>query len=325
MISVHVMGSGSANILQRRNKSAIVVNLYLDDQKTTAIIDCGSKNLLSLPKIIFSKIRRIFITHTHSDHIQYLGWVLRKINRHITDGSKVKLFYPPEKELYLKLIIRAYFLGRIPRFIEFLNENEKAQLYFNSDNLKKIDKIQKSEVWVCSVVHRTPALCYALKNPNLKITFPVDTLAGFSSIQKLARNSLVFFHESTFPNKNKRWASMSKHSTPSTAVIDALRSNSNHLVLTHIADMRFGHRSLFKKTLKDIEIIEDAILKQAAETLTLESINFQIKRSTMPILELKNNKRTILVVRDLDTFNVKNGRLFLRRQSPNFTTQYIQY
>jgi len=325
MISVHVMGSGSANILQRRNKSAIVVNLYSDDQKTTALIDCGSKNLLSLPKIIFSKIRWIFITHTHTDHIQYLGWVLRKINKHTTNGSKVKLFYPPEKELFLKLIIRAHFLGRIPRFIEFLNENEKAQLYFNSSNIKKIGKIQDSEVWVCKAAHRTPALCYAFINPNLKITFPVDTFAGFPSVQKLANKSLVFFHESTFPNKNKRWASMSQHSTPSTAVIDALRSNSNHLILTHIADMRFGQRSLFRTNLKVTEATEEAILKQAAERLTLESIPFQTKESKKAILELQNHERTILVVRDLDTFVFKNRRLLVRRQATNFRTRYIQY
>ena len=157
MISVHVMGSGSANILQRRNKSAVIVNMYSDDQKTTALIDCGAKNLLSLPKLIFSQIRWIFITHTHSDHIQYLGWVLRKINRHITNGSKVKLFYPPEREFFLKLLIRAYFLGRIPRFIELLNENEKKLLSFYSNEIKQIDAINNIQVWACKAAHRAPA------------------------------------------------------------------------------------------------------------------------------------------------------------------------
>jgi hypothetical protein len=251
--------------------------------------------------------------------------VLRKINKHTTNGLKVKLFYPPEKELFLKLIIRAHFLGRIPRFIEFLNENEKAQLYFNSPTIKKIDKIQDGEVWACRAVHRTPALCYAFKNPNLKITFPVDTLAGFPSIQKLANKSLVFFHESTFPNKNKLWASMNQHSTPSTAVIDALKSNSNHLILTHIADMRFGQKSQFRKNPKVTETIEETILNQAAERLALELIPFQIKKSTEPLLELKNQERSILVVRDLDIFIFENERLLLRRQSPNVRTKYIQY
>jgi ribonuclease BN (tRNA processing enzyme) len=324
MILVQVMGSGSANILQHRAKSAIVVNMYSDDIQTSALIDCGSKNLLSLPDSKFSKIQRIFITHTHSDHIQYFGWVLRKINKY-SDGSKLKLFYPPEKEFLLKLIIRAFFLGRIPRFIEFLSEDEKKQLYFYSDEVKKIDVIQNTEVWACRAAHRTPTLCYAFRNPDLNITFPVDTLAGVNSIQKLASNSLVFFHEATFPNKNKRWARRSKHSTPSTAVIDALRSNSNHLVLTHIADMRFGRRSLFKKTSKDTEVTEEAILRQATERLALKSISFHIKESTKAILELKKHKRTILVVRDLDTLLFKKGRLFLRRQSPNFRTRYIEY
>jgi len=118
---------------------------------------------------------------------------------------------------------------------------------------------------------------------------------------------------------------MSQHSTPSTAVIDALRSNSNHLILTHIADMRFGQRSLFRTNPKVTEATEEAILKQAAERLTLESIPFQIKESTKAILELKNHERTILVVRDLDTFVFKNRRLLVRRQATNFRTRYIQY
>ena len=254
----------------------------------------------------------------------YLGWVLRKIKKNY-DNPKVKLFYPPEKERFLKLFIRACFFGRIPQFIEFLSNDEKKQLSFQSDKIAKIDNIQNTEVWACRAAHRTQALCYAFKKTNCKITFPVDTIAGVSAIQKLAYDSHIFFHESTFPNKNKRWARRSMHSTPSTAVTDALRSNSNLLVLTHIADMRYGHRSLFKMTLKDIEMIEGAILQQAAETLTSESIYFQIKKSTMPMLELKNKERTILVVRDLDIFNLKNGRVFLKRQSPNVTTQYIQY
>lgn len=324
MLSVQVMGSGSANILQYRAKSAMVVRLYSDDDQSNALIDCGSKNLLSLKKDDISKIRRIFITHTHSDHILYLGWVLHKI-RKCSDSPQVKLFYPPEKELMLKLLIRVSFLGRIPHFVKFLSEDEKTKLYFRSTDITKIDKIQNTEVRVCRAAHRTQALCYAFKNPNFKITFPVDTIAGVNALRKLSHNSDIFFHESTFPNKSKRWARMSMHSTPSSAVIDALRSNSNHLVLTHIADMRFGHRSLFKKTSKDIETTEVAILKQAAERLTLESIPFQTKESTKAILELKNHVRTILVVRDLDTFVFKNRRLLVRRKATNFRTRYIQY
>ncbi len=304
----------------------MVVRLYFGDDQSITLIDCGSKNLLSLRKDDFSKIHRIFITHTHSDHLNplYLGWVLRKIKK-ASDNPKVKLFYPPEKERFLRLFIRACFLGRIPRFIEFLSDDEKNQLFLKSDEIKKIDEIQNTEVWACRAAHRTPSLCYAFKNPDWKFCAPVDTLAGVNAIQKLAQNSLIFFHESTFPNKNKRWARMSMHSTPSTAVIDALRSNSNHLVLTHIADMRYGHRSLFKKTSKDIETTEEAILKQAAERLTLESIPFHTKESTKAILELKNYVRTILVVRDLDTFVFKNKRLLVRRKATNCRTRYIQY
>lgn len=324
MFSMHVsvMGSGSANMFQKRNRSAMIVKLYSDDMQDIAIIDCGSKNLLS--NTDFSKVRRIYITHTHEDHIIYLSWVLHKI-RKCSDNPQVKLFYPPEKELMLKLFIRASFLGRIPDFVKFLSEDEKTKLYFQSTDINKIDIIQNTEVWACRAQHRTPAICYAFKNPDWKFCAPVDTLADVDSIQKLARNSLLFFHEATFPNKNKLWARMSKHSTPSTAVIDALRSNSNHLVLTHIADMRYGHRSLFNKTSKDIEMIENAILKQAAERLTLESISFQTKESKKAILELKNQERTILVVRDLDTFVFKNRRLLVRRQATNFRTRYIQY
>lgn len=67
MLSIQVMGSGSANILQYRAKSATVVRLNSDDNQSIALIDCGSKNLLSLRKDDVSKIRRIFVTHTHSD------------------------------------------------------------------------------------------------------------------------------------------------------------------------------------------------------------------------------------------------------------------
>ena len=149
--------------------------------------------------------------------------------------------------------------------------------------------------------------------------FPVDTIAGVKAIQKLASNSLIFFHEATFPNKNRRWAKMSLHSTPFTAVGDGLKSNSNHLILTHIADMRYGMTS------KGIEATEEAILKQAGERLTSESIPFQIKKSTKTILEMKNQERTILVVRDLDTFIYNQERLFLKRHSISHGTQYIQY
>lgn len=323
MLSVQVMGSGSANFLQSRAKSAMVVRLFSSDDQSVALIDCGSKNLLSLRKDVLSKICRIFVTHTHSDHILYLGWILRKIKRS-SGNPKVKLFYPPEKDRFLKLFIRVCFLGSIPRFIEFLSDVEKKQLSFQSDEITKIDKFQNTEVWACRAAHRTQALCYAFKNP-IKITFPVDTLAGVIAIHKLAHNSLIFFHESTFPNKNKLWARMSLHSTPSTAVIDALRSNSNHLVLTHIADMRYGHRSLFKKTSRDIEMIELTILKQATETLALKSIPFQIKESSKQILKLADYERTIFVLRDLDTFIFKHGQLHLKRHSKSSKTQYIQY
>jgi hypothetical protein len=112
---------------------------------------------------------------------------------------------------------------------------------------------------------------------------------------------------------------MSLHSTPFTAVGDALKSNSNHLLLTHIADMRYGMTS------KGIEATEEAILKQAAERLAFESIPFQMKKSTKPIFEMKNQERTILVVRDLDTFIYNQLRFFLKRHSISHETQYIQY
>ncbi len=227
-MQIEVLGSSSFIPTIKGSWSSFLINLGNRDR---ILIDAGTRRLLGLRKDVLT-VNHIFITHRHSDHIMFLGALLRRMKRN--NRKKPLTIYCPVNAFYhITGFIRFYNPKGIPEFVNFET--------FTPDEPEHIITLPKSntEIWAAAACHTTMAAGYGILQGNTKVVIVPDTAPNCKTLLALAKGARALFHDTTFPTAVHSFAMAKGHSSPEGAGMDAAKAEVQTLVLIHTSRARY--------------------------------------------------------------------------------------
>lgn len=255
-------------------ESAHPTSQLLEIKNHTFLIDCGEGTQVQLRKykVKFSKIKHIFISHLHGDHVFGLIGLIstfRLLNRE----TEITVHGPKgiKEFIITQLRLSESFAGYPIKFhelsskmSELIFEDKKVavytiplshRIYTNGflfreklgERKLSMTKINKhSEIEICDYQNLKNGKDFKLENGNiiknsdltaapnkpLSYAFCSDTSYN-ESIIPIIKNVNLLYHEATFLNDKIDLAKTTKHSTAEQAATIAKKSEVNQLIIGH--------------------------------------------------------------------------------------------
>ena len=187
------------------------------------MIDCGEGTYLEWLKHKYSwdKLRYIFITHLHPDHIG--GLINLLFYKKLSNSNTPIIIYGPKKlKEYVDLNL----------IMQNINLSYSYKILTNP----KFEKLN-DDIFVKSAVvkHSVKCLSYRFNALNFSIVIATDTLPTDNTID-LASNCDILVHECTFLNDNLEKAKQTYHSTLNDALYIAEKAKAKRLILSHFGN-----------------------------------------------------------------------------------------
>ncbi|MCF6279080.1 MAG: ribonuclease Z [Flavobacteriaceae bacterium] len=286
--------------------SAHPTSQLLEIQNRHFLIDCGEGTQVQLRKykIKFSKIKHIFISHLHGDHVFGLIGLIstfRLLNR----DTKLHVYGPRgiKEFIVTQLRLSQSFAGYPIEFheltsdkSELIYEDKKVEIYtiplshriYTNGFLFKekigerklnISAIKKhAEIEICDYQNLKNGRDYTLENgetiPNKNLTHNPSKPLSYAfcsdtsykeNIVPFIKNVDLLYHETTFLNDKKDLAKTTKHSTTKQAAKIAKLANVSKLIIGHYSS-RYKDIEPFKTEAREIFLNTEL----AVEGLTFE-------------------------------------------------------
>ncbi len=253
------------------------------------IFDCGegAQRQMMLAKLGLSSRMKIFITHTHGDHVLGLPGLLqtmslldrrekvevygppgvREIVETIFKISNVSLRYPVQffetkngiicKEKKFKISARLM-NHSIPNYAYSFTENPKPGR-FHPEKARQLN-VPEGPMWSLlqhgqtvklpsGRVVRSLEVCEPLRK-GVKVVYSGDTRPT-QKMTTFARDADLLIHESTFDEELSSRAREDSHSTPKSIALIARKAKVKKLVLTHIS-ARYDNAALILRQAKTV-------------------------------------------------------------------------
>jgi len=271
----------------------------LDINNHLFLIDCGEGTQVELRrhKIKFFRIKHIFISHLHGDHVYGLvglistfkmlkrdtplhvygpkgikemitiqlklsnSWTDYPLHFHELESKESELIFEDEKVTVktIPLQHRIYCNGYL--FEEKPNDrklNLEATLNYNIDKAY-FNSIKKGKniTLDSGKIVDNKELTYE-PEPSKSYAFCSDTRYNEDKIP-LLKNATVLYHESTFLESHEHLCDFTGHSTAKQAAVIAQKSNVSTLILGHYST-RYGSIKQFKEEAK--EVFENTLLAE---------------------------------------------------------------
>ncbi len=285
----------------------------LEIKNHTFLIDCGEGTQVQLRKykVKFSKIKNIFISHLHGDHVFGLIGLIstfRLLNRE----TQITVYGPKGiKELIVtQLRLTESHVGYPIKFIELSSkkselifEDKKVEVYtiplkhriytngflFREKlgerklNMTEINKY--SEIEVCDYQNLKNGKDFKLhndeiiKNKNLTLNPEKPLSYAFCSDTKytetilpIIKNCDLLYHEATFLNDKKELAKTTKHSTAKQAATIAEKAGVGRLIIGHYSS-RYKSIDVFKEEAQTI--FDNTLLAKEGLIVEIEERRFK--------------------------------------------------
>jgi len=213
-LKVTLLGSGGSSVSEKR----VCPSILIDD---STIFDLGPGSLKNLrnTRLDLNRLSKVFISHTHADHISDLVPFLWTIQ---IDGRQKPLtvYGPPGfKETCRKLL----------------------QLTHTGDNFFKfpltiteLDPGEATEsVRTCRTIHTVPTMALRIELDGKSFCYSADTIYC-PAVVELARNTDLLIHEATFLDDQLSIAELTRHSTARMAGRVGREAKARKLALFHI-------------------------------------------------------------------------------------------
>jgi ribonuclease Z len=258
----------------------------LEIKNHTFLVDCGEGTQVRIRdnKIKFSKIKRIFISHLHGDHVFGLIGLISTF-RLLNNATQLEIYGPKGlKKLIVTQLQLTESYAEFPIVFHELS-SKNSELIFEDDKITihtiplnhriytngflfkektgerklNISEINKySEIEVCDYQNLKNGLNFNLTDgtiiPNKKLTFdpPKPLSYAFCSdtmyderIIPIIKGVNLLYHEATFLNDKIELAKTTKHSTAQQAAEIAKLANVNQLIIGHYSS-RYSNIQDFK-------------------------------------------------------------------------------
>jgi ribonuclease Z len=281
MVEIVFLGTGSAMPAPQRNLSGVA----LLRKGEIFLFDCGEGTQMQFRRAGLrpGKLRHIFISHFHGDHLFGLPGLLTSLQM-AGLRNPVQLFGPKGLRDYILFHQKlCSFALEFPLHLHELQESSASILWrtpeyhiewqplqhriftagfalveaprpgkFDVERAQALGvpngpergKLQQGEsVKLVEGREIHPHEVLGPPRPGLKISYTVDT-APCPGQEKLAQDADALIADATFPSSEKEWAVQTGHSTPAEAALVAKKCRVHTLFLTH-----------FSGTLSDADLV----------------------------------------------------------------------
>lgn len=213
-MKVTILGSGGSAVSAKRACPSFIV-----DDSMLLDIGPGALKNLRVSRLETERISRVFISHTHADHISDLIPFLWAIQ---IDGrlNALEVRGPPGfKQTFQKLLEctstpDGFF--KFPLTVSELDFGRKEDL-----------------VSTCRTSHAVPTLAFRIELNGKSLCYSADT-SFCPAVVELARNVDLLIHESTFLQDQEKIAELTHHSTARMAGKAGKMAEAKQLALFHI-------------------------------------------------------------------------------------------
>jgi ribonuclease BN (tRNA processing enzyme) len=204
-------------------------SLLIDDD---ILIDCGT-GVGDLTLDEMSRLRHVFITHTHLDHIAALPLLVDTIFGSL---QREPLAIHAQRAS-MEIIQRHIFNWEIwPDFFE-LPERERPVVQFEEMEAGQTVDVDGRTLEMVKVNHAVPAVGYVLNNDRSTIAFSGDTTTNdtlWEALNRQTRLDLLII-ECAFADQQRSLSESAKHYCPSSLAADLARLRHHPRVLiTHL-------------------------------------------------------------------------------------------
>ena len=282
-MQLQFLGTGAGQPSKARNVSSLVLKL-LDEINEIWMFDCGegTQNRILETTIRPRKIRKIFITHLHGDHIFGLpGFLSTRSFQANEEQTDIEIYGPVGIKSFVMTSLRVSG-SRLPYRIHhsifcvgYRIMQKDLEGTLDAEKLKVagvpfgplFGKVKNGEDVVLEDGTKIIAADYiSAPRPGKIITILGDTRKTNASV-RLAVNADVLVHESTYGKGDEKIAKNHGHSTNMQAAEVARDAGVKRLLLNHISarflskdigQMRRDASSIFKNVhlVKDLEEVE---------------------------------------------------------------------
>ncbi len=245
------------------------------------LFDCGegTQRQMQIQNVKISKLKAIFITHTHGDHVIGIAGIVRTLAL-MRRKDPLFIFVPKgfediianlitfdkaliEYEIKIiginsgivyktdEYIIKAFKLKHtISTFGYVFKEKDRYKFYKDKCRLLGIKGTMFSKLLKYKrIVIRNKVIKLkdvAYKKMGIKIVYASDTRPVINTINA-ARNADLLIHEATYVKRDAILAKERMHSTAEEAAKIAKRANVRYLILTHIGSRYKDFRKILKE------------------------------------------------------------------------------
>ena len=258
---VTILGSGSATPSVHRHHTAHALNVH----EQFFLIDCGEGTQERMRRYGISpmKLKAVFISHLHGDHIFGLPGLIASLN-HLGKQTPLHIFGPAP-------------IGEILKFhLAHFEQNLGFEIILHELNARKEEQIFENKTLEVSTIplrHRIPACGYLFRErPAGRIPYPPRAYAWCSDTQYSARVARIahgvdlLYHEATFLDKDRHLAKETGHSTALQAAKVAAAAGVERLVIGHFS-ARYKDESVLLEEARSA--FPGTILAKEGEKITL--------------------------------------------------------
>lgn len=270
---IQFLGTGCAIPSKYRNVSAI---LY-QNETSAILLDCGEDTYSQIERLygnfeVLKKLKIIYISHSHADHMLGIAKVLKECDHH------VYIIAPDDTRPFLK-----YFGFSESNNIESLKDDESLESnnncftfisttptkvsgmdYFRypDDNYDSLDRFVDTkslcefDFKICACIHSKSSTSISIfdKSNGKTFSYSGDTIPS-ALFAHISMNCDLMIHEATFNIGQEVQASKTCHSIKDDAIEIFKLSNSKKLLLTHFSNRNQNNED--EETNPEVECVGD--------------------------------------------------------------------
>lgn len=283
---IHTLGCGSAKPTLRHQPSSTVV----DHRDSLYMIDCGEGAQLAFQRqrLRFSRLRHIFLTHLHGDHVLGLPGLVSTLGLGGTGGKLTIHTFNDGKKILQKIF--NFFAGDLPYQVEFnVIEPTEAVILETASLTVRTVPLEHRVPTVGFIFEEKPKLRHIRRDmidfhqvptsqirlikegadfvrpdgriiPNEILTSPASPSLSYAHIsdtayipdlaEKIGPVDLLF-HETTYTEEHHAEAATRGHSTARQAAIVAREAGAKALLTGHYSS-RYNDDTVFLKEAQEI-------------------------------------------------------------------------